>query len=69
MSSSGKRAATIWSASVTTVPQLARLNMRAPLSGQVTARKRAERLQRRLAEDRARFAMRPTGDTLRKIVR
>jgi len=67
--SSPEKVATVWTAEVATVPQLARLDMRAPLSGQRAFRRRAAALRRRLAQGVTSARVRVTTDTLRKLVR
>lgn len=67
--SSPTKGETLWTAKVSTVPQLAALDMSAPLTGHDEARRRAQALRERRAQERARSRARVTSDTLRKLVR
>jgi hypothetical protein len=62
-------APTIWTAAVTSVAVLQRLDMRAPAAGHASARKRAAAVKKEIDRDLAPYAHRSPADSLRKRVR
>ncbi|HVV85775.1 MAG TPA: hypothetical protein VHE35_22100 [Kofleriaceae bacterium] len=69
MSTPTKVGETLWTAKVSTLPQLAALDMDAPLTGHDEARRRAQALRERRDAERTRRRGRPRTDVLRKLVR
>jgi hypothetical protein len=69
MSSPTKVGETLWTARVSTVPQLAALDLSAPVTGHEEARRRADALRERQERERVPTRGRSTRDALRKLVR
>jgi hypothetical protein len=66
----GRDKFTIWTAPASRdVPLLGQLNMRAPLAGAPSARKRAARVMARTKTALAFYVSRPSAESLRKLVK